>query len=71
MKVIPTALAGVLILEPKVFGDERGFFLESFNQQRFDYEVLHGYTVLDMSQVPLPSCADGISPPGVLSQVMV
>ena len=35
MKVTPTALAGVLILEPKVFGDERGFFLESFNQQAF------------------------------------
>ena len=33
MKVIPTALPGVLILEPKVFGDARGFFLESFNQQ--------------------------------------
>jgi dTDP-4-dehydrorhamnose 3,5-epimerase len=35
MKVIATALPGVLILEPKVFGDERGFFLESFNKRRF------------------------------------
>ena len=35
MKVTPTAdLPDVLILEPKVFGDERGFFFESFNQQR-------------------------------------
>ena len=29
MNVIETALPGVLILEPKVFGDERGFFFES------------------------------------------
>jgi dTDP-4-dehydrorhamnose 3,5-epimerase len=33
MNVISTKLSGVLILEPKVFGDERGFFLESFNQK--------------------------------------
>ena len=36
MKVITTALPEVLILEPQVFGDERGFFYESFNQQRFN-----------------------------------
>ncbi len=39
MKVTPTALDGVLILEPKVFGDERGFFYESFNQRAFDAAV--------------------------------
>jgi dTDP-4-dehydrorhamnose 3,5-epimerase len=39
MKVTPTALDGVLILEPRVFGDERGFFLESFNQRVFDEVV--------------------------------
>lgn len=33
--VTPTALPEVLILEPKVFGDDRGFFFESFNQQDF------------------------------------
>ena len=31
MNVVTTDLPGVLILEPKVFGDERGFFYESFN----------------------------------------
>lgn len=31
MNVIPTSLPGVLLIEPKVFGDERGFFMESFN----------------------------------------
>ena len=36
LKVIQTAIEGVLVLEPKVFGDERGFFMESFNQQRFN-----------------------------------
>lgn len=33
--VIPTALSSVLILEPKVFGDSRGFFFESFNERDF------------------------------------
>ena len=36
MKVIETALPEVLILEPKVFGDERGFFYESFNAKAFE-----------------------------------
>jgi dTDP-4-dehydrorhamnose 3,5-epimerase len=35
MQVIPTALPEVLILEPKVFGDARGFFFESFNERVF------------------------------------
>lgn len=35
MKVIETALPGVLILEPRVWGDERGFFMESYNQRLF------------------------------------
>jgi dTDP-4-dehydrorhamnose 3,5-epimerase len=35
MKVTTTPLHGLQVLEPKVFGDERGFFYESFNQRRF------------------------------------
>ncbi|MGF6692110.1 dTDP-4-dehydrorhamnose 3,5-epimerase [Metapseudomonas resinovorans] len=35
MNVITTALQDVLILEPRVFGDERGFFFESFNARTF------------------------------------
>ena len=35
MKVIPSAIPEVLIIEPKVFGDERGFFFESFNRRQF------------------------------------
>ena len=36
MKVITTAIAGVLIIEPRMFGDSRGFFFESFNQWDFN-----------------------------------
>jgi dTDP-4-dehydrorhamnose 3,5-epimerase len=39
MKVVPTELPGVLILEPKVFGDERGFFYESFNARDFKQDT--------------------------------
>ncbi len=39
MNVIPTAIADVFILEPKVFGDERGFFLESYNAKVFAEKV--------------------------------
>ena len=35
MHVIPTAISDVLILEPKVFGDSRGFFFESYNEKAF------------------------------------
>ena len=36
MNVIKTDIPEVLILEPKVFGDDRGFFMESFNQQQWE-----------------------------------
>lgn len=39
MKAIPTQFVDVLILEPTVFGDERGFFFESFNQDKFSKAV--------------------------------
>lgn len=35
MKIIPTVIPEVLIIEPKVFGDERGFFLETYSQARY------------------------------------
>jgi dTDP-4-dehydrorhamnose 3,5-epimerase len=35
MKVLETPLFGALVLEPKVFGDARGFFLESYNKKAF------------------------------------
>lgn len=36
MKALAQSIPGVLILEPRVFDDERGFFFESFNQQAFE-----------------------------------
>jgi dTDP-4-dehydrorhamnose 3,5-epimerase len=35
MKIIPTEIADVLMIEPRVFEDERGFFMESFNEKAF------------------------------------
>lgn len=39
MKVTATTIPDVLIIEPKVFGDERGFFFESFNQATFEAAI--------------------------------
>ena len=39
MEVVKTAIDGVLIIEPKVFGDKRGYFFESFSQREFDQKV--------------------------------
>ncbi len=39
MKVIQTKIPDVLIIEPQVYGDDRGFFLESFNAQKFATET--------------------------------
>ncbi len=36
MKLTPTRIPDVLVVEPTVFGDDRGWFMESFNQQRFN-----------------------------------
>lgn len=36
MKVTPLSIPDVLLIEPQVFGDERGFFFESFNQAQFE-----------------------------------
>ncbi|WP_434341236.1 dTDP-4-dehydrorhamnose 3,5-epimerase [Motilimonas cestriensis] len=43
MKVIDTDINDVKIIEPSVFGDERGFFMESFNQKKFEEAI--GYDV--------------------------
>ena len=47
MNIIQTALEGVLIIEPRVFNDARGYFFESFSQRDFDAQVapLLGHTV--------------------------
>jgi len=39
IQVTPTSIPDVLIIEPKVFGDDRGFFFESFNQNEFNQAI--------------------------------
>lgn len=44
MKATPTAIPDVMVIEPKVFGDARGFFMESFNQETFNAATATHYT---------------------------
>lgn len=58
MNVIKTAIEGVLILEPQVHGDSRGYFMESFSQRSFDEEVvpLLGHSVSFVQDNESMSC---------------
>jgi dTDP-4-dehydrorhamnose 3,5-epimerase len=47
MQIIDTALDSVKIIEPKVFGDDRGFFLESWNKKMFENHELPSHFVQD------------------------
>jgi len=47
MKIIETALPGVVVVEPRVFGDTRGFFLETWNGPRYEAAGLPGGFVQD------------------------
>lgn len=49
MNVIKTSIDGVLIIEPRVFEDARGYFFESFSQREFDEKVgpILGHTVTE------------------------
>jgi dTDP-4-dehydrorhamnose 3,5-epimerase len=48
VKILPTRIPEVLIVEPDVFGDERGFFMESFNERKWrEATGLHGSFVQD------------------------
>jgi dTDP-4-dehydrorhamnose 3,5-epimerase len=51
MKVRKTELDGVLIIEPEVFGDERGFFLETYNQNRYQEHGIKPQFVQDNMSV--------------------
>ena len=47
MKVVPTRLPDVLLLEPRVFGDARGFFFESWNEREFERAGIRARFVQD------------------------
>jgi len=47
MRVIETAIEGAIIIEPKVFSDDRGYFFESFSQKEFEEKVCNTVFVQD------------------------
>ena len=75
MKVVETAIPGLLILEPRLFGDDRGFFFETFHAQRYREAGIK----LDFVQDNLSRSARGMlrglhfqepNPQGKLEQVL-
>ena len=47
MKVTSTSLLEVLLIEPKIFGDSRGFLFESWNEREFERAGIHAHFVQD------------------------
>lgn len=43
MEVIKTGIEGVVVIEPRIFKDERGYFFESFSQREFNEKVMPGH----------------------------
>jgi dTDP-4-dehydrorhamnose 3,5-epimerase len=76
MKISPSTLPGVLVIEPQVFLDERGFFFESFNERRFaDLTGLHPQFVQDNHSKSLRNVVRGLhyqvgAPQGKLVRVV-
>lgn len=76
MKVIPTEIPDVLIIEPQVYGDDRGFFLESFNQKDFrEKAVVNTTFVQDNHSMSLKNVLRGLhyqipNPQGKLVRVV-
>jgi len=50
MKATPLAISDVILLEPKVFGDDRGFFFESFTQAKFEMAIGRQVTFVQENQ---------------------
>ncbi len=60
MNVVPTALAGVLIIEPRVFEDGRGFFFESYHADRYTVAGLPERFVQDNHSRSVPGAVRGL-----------
>lgn len=60
MKVIPTQLPGVLIIEPQVFADERGFFLETYSARRYAEAGMPARFVQDNHSRSVPGTLRGL-----------
>ena len=44
MDIIKTAIEGVVVIEPRVFEDERGYFFEAFSEREFSADKVSGFT---------------------------
>ena len=76
MKVLPTTFEDVLLLEPQVFGDDRGFFLESYNRRKFAELGIHDEFVQDNHSFSVQNTLRGLhyqvrQPQGKLVRVVV
>ena len=60
MEVIKTALEGVVIIEPRIFKDERGYFYESFSQREFDEKVIPVRFVQDNESMSVKNVIRGL-----------
>lgn len=59
MKIRTTPIEGLLIIEPKIFGDHRGFFLETYNQQRYQEAGIKEHFVQDNLSYSQKGCCAG------------
>ena len=60
MEVIKTVLEGVVIIEPRIFKDERGYFYESFSQREFDEKVMPIRFVQDNESMSVKNVIRGL-----------
>ena len=60
MEIIKTALEGVVIIEPRIFKDERGYFYESFSQREFDEKVMPVQFVQDNESMSVKNVIRGL-----------
>ena len=60
MEIIKTALEGVVIIEPRIFKDERGYFYESFSQREFDEKVMPIRFVQDNESMSVKNVIRGL-----------
>src|SRR5271156_6810390 len=71
MKFIPTALADVTVVEPDVFRDERGFFLETYSQEKYARGGITGNFCQDNHSSSSGNTVRGMHPQGKLVRVLI
>src|ERR1700689_3197500 len=71
MKFIPTALSDVIVVEPDVFRDERGFFLETYSQEKYERGGIAGKFCQDNHSRSSRNTVRGMHPQGKLVRVLI